>query len=57
VWLLVDAFLLDGLVFFFGSVFYAFLFVVYLLRAQELGKLELKLSPVFSMQLIPRADV
>jgi hypothetical protein len=51
--LLVDAVLLDGLVFFFALVFYTFLFVVYLLRAEELGKWELKLSPVFSMQLIP----
>jgi hypothetical protein len=49
----VDAVLLDDLVFFFVLVFHAFLFVVYLLRARELGKLELKLSPVFSMQLIP----
>lgn len=52
-WSSVDAVLLDDLVFFFALIFYAFLFVVYLLRAQELGKLELKLSPVFSMQLIP----
>jgi hypothetical protein len=49
----VDAVLVDDLVIFFALVFYAFLFVVYLLRAQELSKWELKLSPVFSLQLIP----
>jgi len=41
-----NAVLLDNLVFFFALVYYAFLFLVYLLRAQELTKLELKLSPV-----------
>jgi hypothetical protein len=53
----VDTVLLDGLVFFFALVFYAFLFVVYLLRTQELGKLELKLSPLFSIQLVPFASL
>jgi len=52
-----DTVLLDNLVFFFALVYYAFLFVVYLLRAQELEKLELKLSPVFSIQLIPFASL
>jgi len=42
---------------FFALVFYAFLFVVYLLRARELSELELKLSPVFSIQLIPFASL
>lgn len=45
--------LIDNLVIFFGLVFYAFLTVVYLLRAQNLEGLEWKLSPVFSLQLIP----
>jgi hypothetical protein len=49
--------LLDNLVVFFALVFYAFLFVVYLLRARELTKFELKLSPVFSVQLIPFASL
>jgi hypothetical protein len=48
-----DAFLVDNLVVFFALVYYALLFVVYLLRAQELTKLEWKLSPVFSVQLVP----
>lgn len=45
--------LVDSLVVFFALICYALLFVVYLLRAQELTKLEWKLSPVFSLQLIP----
>ena len=48
-----DTALLDNLVVFFALVYYAFLSVVYLLRAQGQSKLELKLSPVFSLQLIP----
>ena len=52
-----DAVLLDNLVVFFALVYYTFLFVVYLLRAQELEKLELKLSPVFSIHLIPLASL
>lgn len=52
-----DAVLLDNLVVFFALVYYAFLFVVYLLRAQELEKLELKLSAVFSIQLVPFASL
>ena len=48
-----DAVLIDNLVVFFALVFYAFLFTVYLLRARELSKLELKLSPVFSALLVP----
>jgi hypothetical protein len=45
--------LVGSLVVFFVLICYALLFVVYLLRAQELTKLEWKLSPVFSLQLIP----
>ena len=52
-----DAALLDNLVVFFALVYYAFLLVVYLLRAQEHTKLEMKLSPVFSLQLIPFASI
>jgi hypothetical protein len=37
-----DAVLVDNLVVFFALVYYALLFVVYLLRAQELTKLEWK---------------
>jgi hypothetical protein len=48
-----DAVLIDNLVVFFALVFYALLFTVYLLRARELSKLEWKLSPVFSVQLVP----
>jgi hypothetical protein len=48
-----DAVLIDNLVVFFALVFYALLFTVYLLRARELSKLEWKLSPVFSFQLVP----
>jgi hypothetical protein len=48
-----DAALLDNLVVFFALVFYAFLFVVYLLRARELSKFEFKLRIAFSAQLVP----
>ena len=50
-----DAALLDNLVVFFALVFYSFLFIVYLLRARELSKFELKLRIAFSAQLIPFA--
>ena len=49
-----DTVLIDNLVVFFGLVYYAILFLVYLLRAHEL-KLEWKMSPVFSSLLIPFA--
>lgn len=52
-----DTALLDNLVVFFALVYYAFLSVVYLFRAQGQSKLELKLSPVFSLQLIPFASL
>jgi hypothetical protein len=45
--------LLDNLVVFFALVFYAFLFVVYVLRARELSRLEWKLRIAFSVQLVP----
>ena len=48
-----DAGLLDNLVVFFSLVFYAFLFIVYVLRARELSRLEWKLRIAFSVQLIP----
>ena len=48
-----DAVLIDDLVVFFALISYALLFVVYLLRARELTKFEWKLSPVFSLQLVP----
>ena len=52
-----DAGLLDNLVVFFALVFYAFLFIVYLLRARELSGLELKLRIAFSVQLVPFASL
>jgi len=48
-----DAALLDNLVVFFALVFYAFLFVVYLLRAREFSEFEFKLRIAFSPQLVP----
>lgn len=48
-----DAVFIDGLVVFFALMFYAFLFIVYLLRAREFSKLEWKLRIAFSAQLIP----
>ena len=51
-----DTVIIDNLVVFFGLVYYAILFLVYLLRAHEL-KLEWKMSPVFSGLLIPFASL
>jgi len=48
-----DGVLLDNLMVFFALVFYAFLFVVYILRARELSNLELKLRIAFSAQIVP----
>ena len=48
-----DAVLIDNLMLFFAFVFYAFLFIVYILRARELSNLEWKLRVAFSVQLIP----
>ena len=50
---LMNGVFIDYFVIFFGLVFYALLVVVYLLRAHQLEELEWKLSPVFSLQLIP----
>jgi hypothetical protein len=52
-----DTMLIDSLVFFFSILFYALLFIIYILRAHELSKLEWKLSPVFSAQLVPFASL
>jgi hypothetical protein len=52
-----DATLLDDLFVFFALVFYAFLFVVYFLRARELSKFEFKLRIAFSAQLVPFASL
>ena len=53
----IDTVLIDNLVVFFGLVYYAILFLVYLLRAHELTKLERKMGPVFSGLLIPFASL
>ena len=45
--------LIDNLVVFFAVVYYAFLVVVYLVRAHDLSDLELKMAPIFSIQLVP----
>ena len=45
--------LIDSLVVFFAVVYYAFLVVVYIVRAHDLSDLELKLAPIFSAQLVP----
>ena len=55
--MLMDAALLDNLVVFFAFVFYTFLFIVYILRARELSRLEWKLRIAFSVQLIPFASL
>jgi len=52
-----DAALLDNLVVFFAFVFYTFLFIVYILRARELSRLEWKLRIAFSVHLIPFASL
>ena len=52
-----DAVLIDNLVVFFALAFYAFLFIVYLLRARELSKFEFKLRIAFSVQLVPFASL
>jgi len=45
--------LIDNLVVFFAVVYYAFLVMVYLVRAHDLSDLELKMAPIFSVQLAP----
>jgi hypothetical protein len=49
---MMDDLLVDNLVVLFAVVYYALLAVVYLLRAHERSELELKMSPVFSAQLV-----
>ena len=48
-----DGVLIDNLVVFFAAVYYAFLVIVYLVRAHNLSDLELKMGPIFSVQLAP----
>jgi hypothetical protein len=48
-----DQGLIDNLVLLFALVYYAFLVIVYLVRAHNLSDLELKLAPIFSIQLVP----
>jgi hypothetical protein len=48
-----DGVFVDYLVILFALVFYAFLIVVYLVRARQLEEMEWKLSLPFSLQLIP----
>jgi len=50
---MVDAVLVDNVFVFFSLVFYAFLFVVYFLRAREFSGVEWKLRTAFSVQLVP----
>ena len=45
--------IIDDLVLFFALVYYAFLVIVYLVRAHDLSDLELKLAPIFSILLVP----
>ena len=48
-----DRVLIDDLVLFLALVYYAFLVIVYLVRAHDLSDLELKLAPIFSILLVP----
>ena len=52
-----DRVLLDNLVMIFALIYYAFLSIVYLLRAYERSELELKLAPIYSLLLIPFASL
>jgi hypothetical protein len=54
---MVDTFLVDNIFVFFSLVFYAFLFIVYFLRARELSGVEWKLRTAFSVQLVPFASL
>ena len=54
---MVDAVLVDNIFVFFSLVFYAFLFIVYFLRARELSGVEWKLRTAFSIQLVPFASL
>jgi len=48
-----DEVLIDNVVVFFAIIYYAFLCIVYLLRAYERDKLELMFAPVFSFLVVP----
>jgi len=50
---MIDDILIDNLVVFSAVIYYAFLCLVYLLRAYERDKQELMLSPIFSFLLVP----
>ena len=50
---MVDEILIDNMVVFSAMIYYAFLCIVYLLRAYERDKLELMFAPVFSVLVIP----
>lgn len=52
-----DEVLIDNLVVFFALVYYTVLVIVYLLRSHELTEMEWKMSPVFSLLLIPFASL
>lgn len=45
--------LIDNMVVFFAMVYYAFLVILYFVRAHKLSDLELKMAPLFSVQLAP----
>lgn len=45
--------LVDNLVMFFALTYYLLLVIVYVLRAHEKSRLEIRLGPLFSVQLIP----
>ena len=48
-----DKVLIDNLIVFSGTIYYAFLCLVFLLRAYERDKQELMLAPIFSFLLVP----
>jgi len=48
-----DQALVDNLVMFFALAYYLLLVIVYVLRAHERSRLEIRLGPLFSAQLIP----
>jgi len=50
---MVNEVLIDNLVVFSAIIYYAFLCIVYLLRAYECDKLELMFAPIFSFLLVP----
>jgi hypothetical protein len=50
---MVDKVLIDNLVVFSAIIYYAFLCIIYLLRAYKRDKLELMFAPVFSVLLVP----